>query len=127
MFKALILDDLSAIHAELMAEAVTEGACSIGASVDLERAARAAPREIAESPEGKLDQVAPVVAVADLGQRDSTTFTAPPHVPRMRWPLAAILRRAGRQGQRQRSSIDFAGSRMRWRLIAVTANNQFDN
>ncbi|MDE2254786.1 MAG: hypothetical protein KGL42_11085 [Betaproteobacteria bacterium] len=127
MFKALILDDSSAIHAELMAQAVTEGDGSIRASIDLERVAGAAPREIAESPDGELDQVAPVVAVAVLGQRDSTTFSAPTHVPRMLWSLAAILRRAGRPGKRQRSSIDLAGSRMRWRLIAVTANNQFDD
>ncbi len=127
MFKALILDDSSAIHAELMAQAVTKGAGSIRASIDLERVARAAPREIAKSADVKLDQVAPVVAVGDRGQCDSTTLSAPPHVPRMLWPLAAILRRAGRQGQRQRSSIDLAGPRLRWQLIAGTANNQFDN
>ncbi len=125
MFKALILDDSSAIHTELMAQAVTEGACSIGASVDLERVARAAPPEIAKWADFKPDQVAPAVAVTDLGRCDSTTISAPPHARRMLWPLAAILRRAGSQGQRQRSSIDLAGSRLR--LIAGTANNQFDN
>ncbi|WP_051849357.1 hypothetical protein [Thiomonas sp. FB-Cd] len=125
MSKALILDYSSAVHTESTAKAVTEGVRCIGASVDLERVAEAAPSEISESADVKLDQLARVVSAADLGLCDSTTFSAPPHFRRMPWQLAAILKLAGRQCQR--TGVGLAGSHFRCRLIAETANKQFDN
>ncbi len=125
MSKALILDYSSAVHIESMAKAVTEGARCIGASVDLERVAGAATSEISKSADFKLDQVASVVAAADLGQCDLITFSAPPHSRRMPWQLAAILKLAGRQCQR--TGVGLAGSHFRRRLIAEMANKQFDN
>ncbi len=84
MSKALIPSCSSVVHVEFMARTVTEGARFISASGDPERADEMATAEIAKPAYLKLDQVAPVIAVAGLGLCASASFSAPRHfLPRL--------------------------------------------
>ncbi len=127
MFKAPILGHSSAIHIESMANARTERARSIGVRVDLDCAKEPALTEMVKSTYFKHDQVAQVVAVADFGRGESTTFRAQPQSRRAPGQIAALLKRAGGQGQRPCPGIDFDGCLVQRRLIAEAANKQFSN
>jgi len=95
MAKVLVLYYSSYGHIETMAQAVAEGARSAGATVDIKRVPETVPAEIAKSAYFKLDQAAPVAAVADLAEYDAIIIGAPTRFGRMPSQMAAFLDQAG--------------------------------
>lgn len=71
MPKILVLYYSSYGHIETMANAVTEGARSAGAQVDIKRVAELVPDEAARASHYKLDQVAPVARPNELTEYDA--------------------------------------------------------
>jgi len=51
-----------------MAQAVAEGARETGASVDIKRVPELVPAEVAKASHHKMDQAAPIAAIADFLQ-----------------------------------------------------------
>jgi NAD(P)H dehydrogenase (quinone) len=95
MSKVLVLYYSSYGHIETMANAVAEGARSTGASVDIKRVPETAPREVAEAAHFKLDQSAPVAAIAELANYDAVIIGSPTRFGRMPSQLASFLDQAG--------------------------------
>ena len=100
MAKVLILYYSSYGHIEAMASAMAEGARGEGASVDVGRVPETAPEEVAKGAHFKLDQAAPVAAVADLEQYDAIAIGAPTRFGRMPSQMGAFLDQAGGLWQR---------------------------
>ena len=82
-------------HIETMAHAVAEGARATGASVDVKRVPETVPLDIARNAHFKLDQAAPVAAVADLEHYDAIIVGAPTRFGRIPSQLAAFFDQAG--------------------------------
>lgn len=78
-----------------MAKAVAEGAASAGAQVDIKRVPETAPLEVARNAHFKLDQEAPVAAVADLADYDAIIVGTGTRFGRMSSQMAAFLDQAG--------------------------------
>ena len=64
MSKVLVLYYSSYGHIEKMAKAVAEGARSAGATVDVKRVPETVPPDVAKASHFKLDQSAPIAAIA---------------------------------------------------------------
>lgn len=82
-------------HIETMAYAVAEGARAAGATVDVKRVPETVPREIAAAAHFKLDQAAPVAAVADLENYDAIVIGTGTRFGRMTSQMSAFLDQAG--------------------------------
>ncbi|MFG1424019.1 NAD(P)H:quinone oxidoreductase [Roseixanthobacter liquoris] len=95
MAKVLVLYYSSYGHIETMAHAVAEGARAAGAQVDVKRVPETVPEEIAKGAHFKLDQAAPVAAVADLEHYDAIIIGTGTRFGRMSSQLAAFLDQAG--------------------------------
>ncbi|PUE10423.1 NAD(P)H:quinone oxidoreductase [Limnohabitans sp. T6-20] len=95
MSKVLALYYSTYGHIESMAQAVAQGARSVGAQVDLKRVPETVPMEIAKSGHFKLDQTAPVATVADLENYDAIVVGAPTRFGRMPSQMASFLDQAG--------------------------------
>ncbi|EQB30633.1 NAD(P)H:quinone oxidoreductase [Sphingobium ummariense] len=95
MAKVLVLYYSSYGHIETMAKAVAEGAASAGAQVDIKRVPETAPLEVARNAHFKLDQEAPVAAVADLADYDAIIVGTGTRFGRMSSQMAAFLDQAG--------------------------------
>lgn len=95
MSKVLVLYYSSYGHLEAMAEAVAEGARAAGASVDVKRVPETVPQEVAAASHFKLDQKAPVAAVAELANYDAIVIGTPTRFGRMSSQMAAFLDQAG--------------------------------
>lgn len=95
MSKVLVLYYSSYGHVETMAEAVAEGARSTGATVDIKRIPETAPQEVAEAAHFKLDQKAPVAAIAELADYDAIIVGTPTRFGRIASQTAAFLDQAG--------------------------------
>jgi NAD(P)H dehydrogenase (quinone) len=95
MPKVLVLYYSSYGHIEAMAGAVAEGARAAGATVDIKRVPETVPEEIAKSAYFKLDQAAPVAAIADLAEYDAIIVGTPTRFGRMASQMAAFLDQAG--------------------------------
>ena len=95
MAKVLVLYYSSYGHIETMAEAVAEGARSAGAHVDIKRVPETAPEEVARNAHFKLDQAAPVAAIADLENYDAIIIGTGTRFGRMSSQMAAFLDQAG--------------------------------
>ncbi len=95
MAKVLVLYYSSYGHIETMAEAVAEGARSAGATADVKRVPETVPEEIAKGAHFKLEQSAPVAAIADLEHYDAIVIGAPTRFGRMPGQMAAFLDQAG--------------------------------
>lgn len=95
MAKVLVLYYSSYGHIEKMAEAIAEGARSAGAHVDIKRVPETVPEQVAKSAHFKLDQQAPVAAVADLEHYDAIVVGTGTRFGRMSSQLAAFLDQAG--------------------------------
>ncbi len=95
MPKVLVLYYSSYGHIEAMADAVAEGARSAGATVDIKRVPETAPADVAKAAHFKLDQAAPVAAIADLEHYDAIIVGAPTRFGRMPGQMAAFLDQAG--------------------------------
>jgi NAD(P)H dehydrogenase (quinone) len=95
MAKVLVLYYSSYGHIETMANAVAEGARSVGAQVDVKRVPETVPEEIAKNAYFKLDQTAPVASVADLEHYDAIIVGTGTRFGRMSSQMAAFLDQAG--------------------------------
>jgi NAD(P)H dehydrogenase (quinone) len=95
MSKVLILYYSTYGHIEQMAEAVAAGVRETGAVADIRRVPETVPDEVARPAHFKLDQAAPVAAVADLEQYDAIILGAPTRFGRMPSQMAAFLDQAG--------------------------------
>lgn len=95
MPKILVLYYSSYGHIEKMAEAVAEGARSVGAQVDIKRVPETVPEAIAKGAHFKLDQAAPVATVAELENYDAIVVGTGTRFGRMSSQMAAFLDQAG--------------------------------
>jgi NAD(P)H dehydrogenase (quinone) len=95
MSKVLVLYYSTYGHLETMAQAVAEGARAAGATVDVKRVPETVPLEVARAAHFKLDQAAPVAAVADLEQYDAIIVGAPTRFGRVCSQMASFLDQAG--------------------------------
>jgi NAD(P)H dehydrogenase (quinone) len=95
MAKVLVLYYSSYGHIETMAKAVAEGAREAGATVDIKRVPETAPLEVAKNAHFKLDQDAPVAAIADLADYDAIIVGTGTRFGRMSSQMAAFLDQAG--------------------------------
>ena len=78
MAKILVLYYSAYGHVETLAKAVAEGARSAGGvEVTIKRVPELMPEEVARKAEAKLDQVAPIAAVAELSDYDAIIFGTP--------------------------------------------------
>ena len=95
MSKVLVLYYSTYGHIETMAEAVAEGARATGATVDLKRVPETVPKAIAGPAHFKLDQAAPVAAVADLEHYDAIIVGCPTRFGRLPSQMASFFDQAG--------------------------------
>ncbi|WP_431280888.1 NAD(P)H:quinone oxidoreductase [Humitalea sp. 24SJ18S-53] len=95
MAKVLVLYYSAYGHIETMAQAMAEGARAAGAEVDVKRVPETVPEAIAKSAHFKLDQAAPVAAVADLEHYDAIIVGTGTRFGRMSSQMAAFLDQAG--------------------------------
>ncbi len=95
MAKVLVLYYSAYGHIETMANAVAEGARSAGAEVDIKRVPELVPPEVAKASHFKLDQPAPVAAVADLANYDAIVVGTGTRFGRMSSQMASFLDQAG--------------------------------
>ena len=95
MSKVLVLYYSTYGHIETMAEAVAEGARATGATVDLKRVPETVPEAIAGPAHFKLDQAAPVAAVADLEHYDAISVGCPTRFGRLPSQMASFFDQAG--------------------------------
>jgi NAD(P)H dehydrogenase (quinone) len=78
-----------------MAQAVAEGAREAGATVDIKRVPELVPAEVAKASHYKLDQAAPVAAIADLADYDAIVVGVGTRFGRMASQMASFLDQAG--------------------------------
>jgi len=95
MSKVLVLYYSSYGHIETLAGAIAEGARSAGATADVKRVPETVPEEVAKASHFKLDQKAPVAAVAELADYDAIVVGTPTRFGRMSSQMAAFLDQAG--------------------------------
>jgi len=95
MAKVLVLYYSAYGHIETMAQAVAEGAREAGATVDIKRVPDLVPPEMAKASRFKLDQTAPVAAVADLANYDAIIIGTGTRFGRMSSQMANFLDQAG--------------------------------
>jgi NAD(P)H dehydrogenase (quinone) len=78
-----------------MANAMAEGARGAGAEVDIKRVPELVPLEVAKNAHFKLDQPAPIAAVADLADYDAIIVGTGTRFGRMSSQMANFLDQAG--------------------------------
>jgi NAD(P)H dehydrogenase (quinone) len=93
--KVLVLYYSTYGHIETMAAAVADGAREAGAQVDVRRVSETVPLEVARTNHFKVDQAAPVAAVADLANYDAVVIGTPTRFGRMSSQMASFLDQAG--------------------------------
>jgi NAD(P)H dehydrogenase (quinone) len=93
--KVLVLYYSAYGHIERMAEAVAEGAREAGAKVDIKRVPELVPAEVAKVSHYKLNQAAPVAAVADLADYDAIIVGTGTRFGRVSSQMANFLDQAG--------------------------------
>jgi NAD(P)H dehydrogenase (quinone) len=95
MPKVLVLYYSSYGHVETMANAIAEGARSVGATVDIKRVAENVPDDVAKASYFKLDQAAPIATPADLQGYDAIIVGAPTRFGRMPSAMGSFWEQAG--------------------------------
>lgn len=91
MSKVLVLYYSSYGHIETMADAVAEGALSVGAVVDIRRVAETAPKAVIEAAHFKTDTAHPVIESPDkLAEYDAIIVGAPTRFGRMPSQMASF-------------------------------------
>lgn len=95
MAKVLILYYSSYGHVETMANAIAEGARSVGATADIKRVPETAPLEVAKAAHFKLDQAAPLAVIEDLANYDAIIIGSPTRFGRIASQMASFLDQAG--------------------------------
>ena len=93
--KVLVLYYSAYGHIETMANAVAEGARAAGATVDIKRVPELVPEEIARKSYYKMDQAAPIAAIADLENYDAIIVGTGTRYGRMSSQMAAFLDKTG--------------------------------
>ena len=82
-------------HIEIMANAFAAGARAASAQVDVKRVPELVPSEVAKTSHFRLDQPAPVAAVADLANYDAIIVGTGTRFGRMSSQMANFLDQAG--------------------------------
>jgi NAD(P)H dehydrogenase (quinone) len=95
MTKILVLYYSTYGHIETMAHAIADGARAEGAVVDVMRVPETVPEERARANHFKLDQTAPVAAIADLENYDAIVVGTGTRFGRLSSQMAAFLDQAG--------------------------------
>ena len=95
MAKVLVLYYSTYGHIEAMAEAVAAGAREAGATVDVRRVPETVPEDVARNGHFKLDQTAPLAAVAELEGYDAIIIGAPTRYGRIASQMASFLDQTG--------------------------------
>jgi NAD(P)H dehydrogenase (quinone) len=95
MPKVLVLYYSAFGHIERMAEAVAEGAREAGASVDIKRVPELVPDEVAKAAHFKMDQAAPIAAIAELENYDAIVVGTGTRFGRIASQMANFLDQAG--------------------------------
>lgn len=96
MSKVLVLYYSMYGHIERMAEAIAEGARSVGGTeVTVKRVPEIMPREVAERAGAKLDQSAPIAEVAELANYDAIIFGTPTRFGNMTAQMRNFLDQTG--------------------------------
>ena len=95
MPKVLVLYYSAYGHIEQMAHAAAEGARAAGAEVDVKRVPETVPEALAKASHMKLDQAAPVAAIADLENYDAIMIGTGTRFGRMSSQMASFLDQAG--------------------------------
>lgn len=95
MSKVLVLYYSSYGHVEAMAHAVAAGARGAGAMVDVRRVPETVPAEIARKAGFKLEQDAPIAAIADLENYDAIVVGTGTRFGRMSSQMTSFLDQAG--------------------------------
>lgn len=95
MTKVLVLYYSSYGHMEQMALAAAEGAQQAGAEVAVRRVPESVPEEVAKKAGFKLDQTAPLAAIAELETYDAVILGVPTRFGRMCAQMANFLDQAG--------------------------------
>jgi NAD(P)H dehydrogenase (quinone) len=95
MARILILYYSSYGHVETLAEAIAEGARSVGGTVDIKRVPETVPDDIARSSHYKLEQAAPIATVAELESYDAIIVGTGTRFGRVSSQMAAFLDQAG--------------------------------
>ncbi|OHE23741.1 MAG: NAD(P)H:quinone oxidoreductase, type IV [Syntrophobacterales bacterium RBG_19FT_COMBO_59_10] len=96
MGKILVLYYSTYGHVETLAKAVAEGARSAGGvEVTIKRVPELMPEEVARRAEAKLDQVAPIAAVAELSEYDAIIFGTPTRFGNMASQMRNFLDQTG--------------------------------
>ena len=95
MAKVLVLYYSAYGHIETMAQAVAEGARAAGATVDIQRVPELVPADVAKASHYKMDQAAPVAAIADLKNYDAIVVGTGTRFGRMSSQMANFLDQAG--------------------------------
>lgn len=95
MAKVLILYYSSYGHIETMAEAVARGVRGAGASADVKRVPELAPDEVVRKSGYKVDQAAPIAAVADLVDYDAIIIGTPTRFGNMASQMKNFLDQTG--------------------------------
>jgi NAD(P)H dehydrogenase (quinone) len=93
--KVLVLYHSAYGHIEAMAEAMAEGARSVGAMVDIKRVPETVPPEIARAAHFKVDQAAPLAVIDDLANYDAIIVGCGTRLGRMCAQMASFLDQAG--------------------------------
>src|SRR5271167_1903967 len=93
--KMLVLYYSAYGHIEKMAQAVAEGARQTRATVHIARVPETVPIEVATAAHFKLDQAAPIAAVADLSGYDAIVVGTGTRFGRMSSQMASFLDQAG--------------------------------
>jgi len=95
MPKVLVLYYSSYGHIETMAEAIAEGARSVGAEVYVKRVPETVPEHVARKSDYKLDQAAPVATVDELPNYDAIVIGTGTRYGHLSSQMAAFLDRTG--------------------------------
>lgn len=95
MTKVLVLYYSSYGHIETMANAVAEGVREAGAEATVKRVPELVPEEVAKKSGFKLDQEAPIAAVAELADYDAVIFGVPTRFGNMPAQMKNFLDQAG--------------------------------
>jgi NAD(P)H dehydrogenase (quinone) len=95
MAKVLVLYYSTYGHIETMANAIAEGVRQRGAQVDIKRVPELVPADIAKNSHFKIDQPAPIAAIADLANYDAIIVGTGTRFGRMSSQMANFLDQAG--------------------------------
>jgi NAD(P)H dehydrogenase (quinone) len=95
MTRVLVLYYSAYGHVETMANAVAEGAQTAGAQVDIKRVPELVPSEVAFKSGYKVEQAAPIAAIADLEHYDAIIIGTGTRFGRMSSQMANFLDQAG--------------------------------